>query len=101
MTLFFHIFQNFCKVFPYSLDRRDRKLFFCSMDILHIRSQRYTVQSRDLLIEKTAFQPCMDDLYLRSGMEKFFINIYHIGAELGVLLILPGGIVSLCFVLPT
>src|SRR5699024_2352221 len=96
MTLFFQIFQNFQQIFPYPLYGRDGKLLFCSMNILHIRAKRNAVQSRNLLIEKSALKSRVDHFYLWSGMIKFFINIHHIGAEFRILLILPGGIVSFC-----
>lgn len=59
------------------------------MDVLHVWSQRYAVKSFDLLVEKSAFQSCMDRNNCRFLSVHFFVYGYHLVTERGFLAVLP------------
>ena len=77
-TSLFKSLQNFHQILPDSLCRRNTKHLFRRMNILHIRSQRHTVKSFHLLIEKSTLKSCMDCHHIRFLSIHFLIYFHHL-----------------------
>ena len=71
------------------------------MDIFHVRTQRYTIQSFNLLIEESAFQSRMDRNDCRFLSVHFLVNRYHFVTERGIFAVFPCRISTLNFVFST
>ena len=73
----FQIFENLYKIVPYSFCGSNAENLLGCMDILHIRSKGYTVQSFHFFIEKPAFEACVDRYDFRLMSVHFLKNCNH------------------------
>ena len=73
----FQIFENLYKIVPYSFCGSNAENLLGCMDILHIRSKGYTVQSFHFFIEKPTFKACVDRNDFRLMAIHFLKNCNH------------------------